>query len=145
MSMLNITRLNSSSDPTFRYKMPALVTQIEGKGNGIKTVLLNIDKVASALGRPENIIIKYFSIEIGAQCCIEKRFINGSHDQSHLQKLIHQFIDLYVLCPICNLPETDLSLSHTKNSVKHKCSACGAKTAINSDNKFCKYLFSLVK
>ena len=32
--------------------MPELLTKIEGKGNGIKTVLPNVSDVARALSRP---------------------------------------------------------------------------------------------
>lgn len=32
--------------------MPVLVTKIEGKGNGIKTVVPNMDEIAKALSRP---------------------------------------------------------------------------------------------
>ncbi len=32
--------------------MPVLITKVEGKGNGIKTVVPNMDDVAKALSRP---------------------------------------------------------------------------------------------
>jgi len=41
-----------SDDPTFRYKMPRLVAKIEGRGNGIKTVVVNMAEIATSLNRP---------------------------------------------------------------------------------------------
>jgi translation initiation factor 5 len=36
-------------DPNYRYKMPRLILKIEGKGNGIKTNLVNLNEVAKAI------------------------------------------------------------------------------------------------
>ena len=52
-------------DPFYRYKMPSLVVKVEGKGNGIKTVILNLDDVARSLGRPSIYLMKYFSCKLG--------------------------------------------------------------------------------
>lgn len=35
-----------------RYKMPVMTIKIEGRGNGIKTVLPNVEDVSRALARP---------------------------------------------------------------------------------------------
>ena len=36
----------------FRYKMPRLVAKVEGKGNGVKTVIPNMVDIAKSLERP---------------------------------------------------------------------------------------------
>ncbi len=46
-SGINIGR--NQDDASFRYKMPRLQTKIEGRGNGIKTVVSNMADVAKAL------------------------------------------------------------------------------------------------
>lgn len=56
-----------SDDPTYRYKMPRLESKIEGRGNGIKTVVTNMVTVAEALNRPPSLPIKFFGTELGAQ------------------------------------------------------------------------------
>jgi translation initiation factor 5 len=53
--MLNI---GPTDDPTYRYKMPKLITKIEGRGNGIKTVCVNMVDVAEALNRDPSLPTK---------------------------------------------------------------------------------------
>ena len=65
MATINIRR--DVADSFYRYKMPKIQSKVEGKGNGIKTVIPNLAEVARALGRPPIYVHKYFGIELGAQ------------------------------------------------------------------------------
>ena len=62
---LNVNR--AVADPFYRYKMPKLSAKVEGKGNGIKTVISNMSEIAKALERPPMYPTKYFGCELGAQ------------------------------------------------------------------------------
>ena len=42
----------AAGDQFYRYKMPAVQAKIEGRGNGIKTNVVNMVDVAKALARP---------------------------------------------------------------------------------------------
>ena len=55
MSLINI---GPSDDPAYRYKMPKLQSKTEGRGNGIKTILVNPKEVAAALNRPASYLPK---------------------------------------------------------------------------------------
>lgn len=127
MATLNVNR--SVTDIYYRYKMPRINAKVEGKGNGIKTVIVNMADVAKALNRPATYPTKYFGCELGAQTQFDhknERFIvNGSHDASKLQDLLDGFIRKYVLCPECDNPETDLLIAAKKETISQSCKACG--------------------
>lgn len=65
MATLNVNR--NVADVFYRYKMPRISAKVEGKGNGIKTVIVNMIDVARAIGRPATYPTKYFGCELGAQ------------------------------------------------------------------------------
>ena len=52
--ILNVQTYNVNrevNDAFYRYKMPAIVAKVEGQGNGIKTVIVNMVDIARALNR----------------------------------------------------------------------------------------------
>lgn len=65
MGTVNVNR--NVTDIFYRYKMPRITAKVEGKGNGIKTVIVNMAEVAKAIGRPATYPTKYFGCELGAQ------------------------------------------------------------------------------
>jgi len=139
---LNINR--SVSDAFYRYKMPRLQAKVEGKGNGIKTVIVNMADVAKAIGRPATYPTKYFGCELGAQTQFDyknDRFIvNGSHDASKLQDLLDGFIRKFVLCPGCDNPETELLVSTKKGTISQGCKACGFHGPLEFNHKLNTYI-----
>ena len=71
MTIVNIRR--DVDDKFYRYRMPLLEIKIEGKGNGIKTVVPNMSDIARALSRPPSYPTKYFGCELGAQTIIDDK------------------------------------------------------------------------
>ena len=61
--MLNIP--SYVEDLAYRYKMPKMVLKIEGKGNGIKTNIVNLGDVAKSLRVPTQYPLKYLGHEFG--------------------------------------------------------------------------------
>lgn len=135
-SMINIRR--DVQDSFYRYKMPKLQSKIEGKGNGIKTVVPNMSDIAKALARPPLYTTKYFGFELGAQVIIaadaDRYIINGAHDAPKLQETLDGFIDKFVLCRACKNPETDLVITKT-GDINRDCKACGKLTPIDARHK----------
>ena len=81
--MLNITGSRVVDDPTYRYKLPRLVARTGGRRNGIRTVIVNMADISTALNRPPDLATKYFGVELGAQSRWKadagKCTVNGAH------------------------------------------------------------------
>ncbi|KAL7676718.1 hypothetical protein ACOME3_002965 [Neoechinorhynchus agilis] len=140
--MINVHPDND--DPFYRYKMPKLLAKIEGCGNGIKTVIVNMSSIAKALNRAPEYSTKFFGCELGAQVQMNSRedrwIINGAHDNAKLQSLLGVFIKKFVLCENCENPETVLAVS--KNDISQKCKACGHVTKPPIGHRLCNYIMS---
>lgn len=135
MGSINVNR--NVSDIFYRYKMPRIIAKVEGKGNGIKTVVVNMVEVSKALSRPPTYITKFFGCELGAQTSWtnDRYIVNGSHDASKLQDLLDNFIKKFVLCPECENPETELLVSSKKGTISQGCKACGFHGLLDVSHK----------
>lgn len=124
--------------------MPKLIAKVEGKGNGIKTVIVNMVDIAKALNRPPTYPTKYFGCELGAQTQLdsknERYIVNGSHEAAKLQDLLDGFIRRYVLCPSCDNPETVLGVLVKKGVINTKCKACGYSGTLDSTHKLTTFI-----
>lgn len=146
-AIVNIAGTTPVDDPEYRYKMPTVYGKIEGRGNGIKTVIPNISDVALSLHRPPGEVCKFFGCELGAQTTYsaetDRAVVNGAHTDLVLQDLIHRYIENFVLCPQCSLPETEYRIKN--DCIFHKCAACGAKEMVNMSHKLCTYILAQAK
>jgi len=142
MGSVNVNR--NLSDQFYRYKMPKIIAKVEGKGNGIKTVIVNMVEVAKALDRPPMYPTKYFGCVLGAQVnCDPKNdryIVNGAHDAAKLQDLLDGFIQKYVLCPNCENPETILGVYQKKGIITTTCRACGHCGNLPTTDKLSTYI-----
>mmetsp|Transcript_20574 Transcript_20574/g.51814 ORF Transcript_20574/g.51814 Transcript_20574/m.51814 type:complete len:358 (-) Transcript_20574:238-1311(-) len=135
--MQNIGASNQG-DAFYRYKMPRLQTKIEGRGNGIKTNVMNNVEVAKALERPPAYLIKYYGCELGAQTKYDDKtgtsIVNGAHQTATIADLLEGFIKKYVQCYSCGNPETVVNIDK-KDFIFLKCKACGAVSDVDMRHK----------
>ena len=111
--------------------------QVEGRGNGIKTVIPNMLLLANSLHRDPAEVTKFFGTELGSQTTwtaeTESAVVNGAHTTQDLQSNLFKYVEKFVLCPGCRLPETIYKIkSETIYSV---CAACGAKEPVDMAHK----------
>lgn len=137
---VNIPR--SNTDKFYRYKMPIIQTKIEGKGNGIRTVVPNMGKVMKALDRPLEYGAKFIGMELGTKSKIDEKQNNcvfaGKHSEGELSKCLDKFIDMYVLCVKCKNPETIFEVK--KGCIVSKCKACGKIFKVDPTHKLSNYI-----
>lgn len=142
MSLLNIGVGDKvKQDKSYRYKMPPLTIKIEGRGNGIKTVITNIVDVSKALHIDPAYTTKFFGIEYGAMSSFDKKtekaVVNGAFQVGDMQKTLEKFIEIFILCPTCKLPELKMGV---KSQIKIDCAACGHNDILASQHKLTTFI-----
>ncbi|XP_062107498.1 eukaryotic translation initiation factor 5-like [Humulus lupulus] len=142
MALQNIGAANSD-DAFYRYKMPKMITKIEGRGNGIKTNVVNMVDIAKALARPASYATKYFGCELGAQSKFDEKtgtsLVNGAHETAKLAGLLENFIKKYVQCYGCGNPETEIVITKTQ-MLQLKCAACGFVSDVDMRDKLTSFI-----
>lgn len=136
--------MNGSADPRYRYTMPALAVKHEGSSKMKKSVIVNLNEVSRAVGRPAEYLLTHLGQSLNAANKIEKdkAYIAGHHDAKLLQQHVLVFIKEFVMCKHCNNPETSCGLEgNKKNKILFLlCKSCGKRTDLDSSKRFVKYM-----
>ena len=142
MSTINIAGTTPVDDPSYRYKMPRIVAKVEGRGNGIKTVLVNVVDLGQSLNREAPEITKFFGCELGSQTTFsaDRAVVNGAHTAQSLQEHLCKYIENFVLCAQCKLPETHYKIKG--GLISQKCLACGHKELVDMTHKLTTFILA---
>ena len=111
-----------------RFEIPT----IEGFFQGKKTVIVNLNQIASHLRRNVENLQRFLSKELATQIVKEgDRFVLGSKISSKkINPKIEQYVNEFVICNECKKPDTQI-IKQGKTNTLH-CLACGAKHPIRS-------------
>ena len=124
--------------------MPRIIGKVEGRGNGIKTVLVNVESVALSLNREPAELTKFFGTELGAQTTysaeLDRAVVNGAHQTSDLQALICIYVEKFVLCKQCRLPEAHYKIK--AGIIEQRCLACGTKDQCDMSHKLTTFILA---
>lgn len=140
-----------SSDPYYRYKMPAIVVKHEGKGKMKKSVLVNIKEVCEKIGRPADYLLTYLGRTLSATAKLEREnlalsYVTGHHDLGQVQEQVLQFIKDTVMCHHCDnqCPETSCHVEGSKKnkSIFLRCKGCGEPSYLDSTDRFVRYMIA---
>jgi len=135
MTTLNIN--GDNNDPFYRYKMPILLANKTGRGNGCHTVLMNLEDVTESFNHPASVVFKFMGNVLGANTTESKWSINGHYEESELIDVLYQYIKSFVICPHCTIPELLPSIEGKKKNKKliMTCSACGHSSEMTGKSK----------
>jgi translation initiation factor 5 len=138
--------INNSDDKDYRYKMERISITLGGSGNGLKTTINNIDTIANAINTPIEVLIKYLINYLSSNYNDKTKSFTGHHDVNKIQNAIFQYINTFVICSTCKIPELTYYVDNTdkKNKIKSKCSACGNFNILNLKNKFDNKGFEII-
>nr|QFG74324.1 MAG: hypothetical protein [Megaviridae environmental sample] len=121
--------INPNIDDNFyRYKMPDLIIKNDTK----LTKIVNLNDIATVLNIPSTILLKYFSVVLGTNSNHKKLTINGKYDKKHLLNTLYKFIESYIICKKCTIPE--LNFTYNNKDINITCSACGQNYKMESTN-----------
>lgn len=128
--MINIKNIK---DDNFRYKMNSI--EIIHTSNNCFTILTNLQIISKQLNHNPKTILKFISLNLGCKDNFEKMALTGIFEIDKIQKIIYQFIDLFVLCQKCSIPELKYSNNSKKklSIIETNCLGCGFTDSIISN------------
>ena len=109
-----------------RFEIPTVEIRIESRN----TFITNFNKIISTLNRKKKHFIGIFLKKAGTMGEIrgQQLFLKGQYKEQVLNRLIENYTKTYVLCKICNKPDTQIQRESKKLYLK--CTACGAREEI---------------
>jgi translation initiation factor 5 len=137
--MINV---NNSNDEFYRYKMNKVSITNKGFGNGLFTIINNVEDICKSINTPPDILYKYISTDLGSNFNEKKKSINGTHTQEKIQESIYSYINDFVICKMCGIPEINYTINN--NFIESRCSACGLLNEIKNNNKINQKIIDII-
>ena len=104
-----------------------LMSMKAGRGNGCFTIIENLPEVTEAFNHPASVVFKYMGSVLGSNTTESKWSITGHYTNDQLIEILYQYINSFVICSNCSIPELLPSVEGKKKNKKliFTCSACG--------------------
>jgi translation initiation factor 2 subunit 2 len=118
--------IEGSSD---RFDVP----EPEVRQEGNMTVYENFQDTTTRLGREDDHVIKHLQNDLGTSGHIDesgRARLTGEFGERRIQEALDEYVDEFVLCSECGLPDT--KLERERGALVLRCEACGAISSTNS-------------
>jgi translation initiation factor 2 subunit 2 len=97
---------------------------------GHSTVFENFQSVVDKLDRRESHLLKFLQNDLGTSANIDesdRARLTGEFDTDRMAEAVEAYIEQYVLCSECGLPDTNLEREQGAEILQ--CDACGAQSS----------------
>lgn len=98
---------------------------------GHVTVYENFQDTVDIMGREADHFLKYLQDELGTSAQIDERGrarLTGEFNERRIQDVLDEYVETYVICPECGLPDTKLTTERGAEILM--CDACGARSSV---------------
>jgi len=111
-----------------RFEIP----KIQGHAEGTKTILTNLQQIASTLRRKQEHLLKFLLKELATSGKIQgnQTILQTKIPSSKINDKIEQYTSEFVLCKECKKPDTEI-IKQDRLAFVH-CLACGAKHSVRA-------------
>jgi len=102
---------------------------------GNVTVVENFQTLCNRLGREPDHLLQFLQREVGTSGHIDesgRARITGSFDADRLGEAVESYIEGFVRCPECGLPDTRLESADTTTLLR--CEACGERSSNGAED-----------
>jgi translation initiation factor 2 subunit 2 len=109
-----------------RFEVPTPDVRQEGN----VTVYENFQSTCSRLGREDDHVMKFLQNDLGTSGHIDesgRARLTGEFDAGRIEVSIDDYVEEFVLCSECGLPDTQLE--REQGALLLRCEACGARSA----------------
>jgi translation initiation factor 2 subunit 2 len=109
-----------------RFEIPKVV----GIRMGRRTIIQNFGEISSKINRDPYHLLKFLSGEMATAASLDgaRAIFQGRFDVQTVTRLLTIYAQRYVICPICNRPDT--KIEKEGRYLFLRCEACGARSSI---------------
>jgi|SRR5208282_254254 translation initiation factor 2 subunit 2 len=109
-----------------RFEIPKVV----GIRMGRRTIVQNFGEISNVINRDPHHLLKFLSREMATAASLDgnRAIFQGKFDVNSVTRLLNIYAQRYVICPICNRPDT--KMEKEGRFLFLRCEACGARSSV---------------
>lgn len=117
-----LTQLPPQIKTQKKFEVPKFETIVEAG----RTIITNWKDITGKIPLDQKLLLRFLEHRLGTVGWItgNKAYFQGKFQRTRLNKHLDFFVKEYIICDVCNRPDTELKKE--KGQLIKKCNACGA-------------------